>query len=163
MSSKNDVNRWVEVAEQQHHFKWLGQVQNWILRVETVLKSIKLSRMSKGVFQEVVAESSLQLQSMKDLNLFQEKVGKETLSVDPDIPELAEIVAKECGGLPLALVTVGQAMACKKTPQEWNLAIQILKNPPQSSQEKVGSGRVGSGSPTKREREGKRNGIFFKY
>ncbi|XP_062008250.1 probable disease resistance protein At5g63020 isoform X2 [Rosa rugosa] len=63
----------------------------------------------------------------KALNLFQEKVGKETLSLHPDIPKLAEAVAKECGGLPLALVTVGRAMACKKTPEEWNHAIHVLK------------------------------------
>lgn len=59
--------------------------------------------------------------------LFQEKVGEETLYIHPDIPKLAEIVAKECDGLPLALITVGRAMACKKTPQEWNHAIQVLK------------------------------------
>ncbi|PQP99431.1 putative disease resistance protein [Prunus yedoensis var. nudiflora] len=44
----------------------------------------------------------------KAWNLFQEKVGKETLLLHPDIPKLAEIVANECGGLPLALITVGQ-------------------------------------------------------
>ncbi|XP_062105376.1 probable disease resistance protein At5g63020 [Humulus lupulus] len=60
--------------------------------------------------------------------LFQEKVGKEALSVHPDILHLAKQVAKECGGLPLALTTIGRAMACKRTPQEWNYAIQILKN-----------------------------------
>ncbi|KAL6285551.1 hypothetical protein ACE6H2_009941 [Prunus campanulata] len=59
--------------------------------------------------------------------LFQEKVGEETLYIHPDIPKLAEIVAKECDGLPLALITIGWAMACKKTPQEWNHAIQVLK------------------------------------
>ncbi|TQD70633.1 hypothetical protein C1H46_043834 [Malus baccata] len=59
--------------------------------------------------------------------LFQEKVGEETLYVHPDIPALAEMVAKECDGLPLALITVGRAMASKKTPQEWNHAIQVLK------------------------------------
>lgn len=63
----------------------------------------------------------------KAWNLFQEKVGRETLGIHPDIPRLAQTVAKECGGLPLALITVGRAMACKKTTQEWNHAIHILK------------------------------------
>ncbi|XP_008243865.1 PREDICTED: probable disease resistance protein At5g63020 [Prunus mume] len=63
----------------------------------------------------------------KAWNLFQEKVGKETLLLHPDIPEHAEIVAKECGGLPLALITVGRVMACKKTPQEWKHAVQVLR------------------------------------
>ncbi|KAK9232169.1 hypothetical protein WN943_022412 [Citrus x changshan-huyou] len=45
--------------------------------------------------------------------LFEEKVGREILDSHPDIPELAEIVAKDCGGLPLALIAVGRAMASK--------------------------------------------------
>ncbi|GAY60080.1 hypothetical protein CUMW_199340 [Citrus unshiu] len=60
--------------------------------------------------------------------LFEEKVGREILDRHPDIPELAEIVAKECGGLPLALITVGRAMASKKTPQEWEHAIEVLRS-----------------------------------
>ncbi|XP_040369934.1 probable disease resistance protein At5g63020 isoform X1 [Rosa chinensis] len=67
------------------------------------------------------------LASEKAWTLFQQKVGKEALLVHQDIPRLAEIVAKECGGLPLALITVGRAMACKKTPEEWDHAIQVLK------------------------------------
>ncbi|CAL9010403.1 unnamed protein product [Prunus brigantina] len=63
----------------------------------------------------------------KAWNLFQEKVGKETLLLHPDIPKHAEFVANECGGLPLALITVGRVMACKKTPQEWKHAVQVLR------------------------------------
>ncbi|KAM1165780.1 hypothetical protein ACFX13_025713 [Malus domestica] len=57
----------------------------------------------------------------------QEKVGKEALQSHPDIPKLAQVVANECDGLPLALITVGRAMTCKKTPHEWNHAIRVLK------------------------------------
>ncbi|KAJ6751284.1 hypothetical protein OIU85_001780 [Salix viminalis] len=53
-------------------------------------------------------------------DLFQRKVGDQTLCFHPDIPELARAVARECGGLPLALITIGRAMARKKTPQEWH-------------------------------------------
>ncbi|KAJ4718261.1 Disease resistance protein [Melia azedarach] len=59
--------------------------------------------------------------------LFQMKVGTETLESHSDIPDLAQIIAKECGGLPLALITIGRAMAFKKTPQEWKDAIQVLR------------------------------------
>lgn len=41
--------------------------------------------------------------------LFEEKVGRDILDSHPNIPELAETVAKECGGLPLALITVGRS------------------------------------------------------
>ncbi|XP_031282261.1 probable disease resistance protein At5g63020 [Pistacia vera] len=59
--------------------------------------------------------------------LFQSKVGKETLDSHPDILELAETVVNECAGLPLALITIGRAMANKKTPEEWSYAIQVLR------------------------------------
>ncbi|KAK9232163.1 hypothetical protein WN943_022406 [Citrus x changshan-huyou] len=60
--------------------------------------------------------------------LFEEKVGRDILDSHPDIPELAETVARECGGLPLALITVGRAMASKKAPREWEHAIEVLRS-----------------------------------
>ena len=62
--------------------------------------------------------------------LFQKYVGEDTINSHPDIPELAEIVAKECAGLPLALITIGRAMAGTKTPEEWERTIKMLKNYP---------------------------------
>ncbi|XP_044485512.1 putative disease resistance protein At4g10780 isoform X2 [Mangifera indica] len=59
--------------------------------------------------------------------LFEGKVGRETLDSHPGILELAKVVAKECGGLPLALITIGRAMSYKKTPEEWKYAIQVLR------------------------------------
>lgn len=63
----------------------------------------------------------------KAWDLFQQKVGEDTLKAHREIPELAKIVAKECSGLPLVLITIGRAMACKSTPQEWHHAIAVLK------------------------------------
>ncbi|GAY60070.1 hypothetical protein CUMW_199250, partial [Citrus unshiu] len=60
--------------------------------------------------------------------LFEVKVRRDTLDSHPDIPELAKTVVKECGGLPLALITVGRAMASKKTPREWEHAIEVLSS-----------------------------------
>ncbi|KAJ7962943.1 Disease resistance protein [Quillaja saponaria] len=53
------------------------------------------------------------------LKLFEIKVGEETLNSHPSIPDLAKEVVAECRGLPLALVTVGRAMANKKDPDQW--------------------------------------------
>ncbi|KAL5698162.1 mitogen-activated protein kinase kinase [Ranunculus cassubicifolius] len=39
--------------------------------------------------------------------LFQQKLGQETLNYHPEIPKLAVSVAKECRGLPLALIAIG--------------------------------------------------------
>ncbi|CAB78503.1 disease resistance RPS2 like protein [Arabidopsis thaliana] len=56
-------------------------------------------------------------------DLFQNKVGENTLKSHPDIPELAKQVAEKCRGLPLALNVIGETMACKSTVQEWRHAI----------------------------------------
>ncbi|XP_034696782.1 probable disease resistance protein At5g63020 [Vitis riparia] len=60
-------------------------------------------------------------------DLFQQYVGEDTLNSDPEIPELAEIVARECCGLPLVIITIGRAMASKVTPQDWKHAIRVLQ------------------------------------
>ncbi|KAK8368133.1 hypothetical protein V6Z11_A01G020500 [Gossypium hirsutum] len=59
--------------------------------------------------------------------LFEEKVGSKTLRMHPDICKLAEAVVEECAGLPLALITIGRAMASKKSPREWEYAIEVLR------------------------------------
>ncbi|XP_065857748.1 probable disease resistance protein At5g63020 [Euphorbia lathyris] len=59
--------------------------------------------------------------------LFEENVGKDTLSADPAIRPLAVMVARECAGLPLALIVVARAMACSKTPEEWKYALEDLQ------------------------------------
>ncbi|KAK9229445.1 hypothetical protein WN944_022407 [Citrus x changshan-huyou] len=70
--------------------------------------------------------------------LFREKVGEETLKSDHDIAELAQIVAKECGGLPLALMTIGRAMAYRKKAEQWRRAIEELRR---SASEFAGLGK----------------------
>lgn len=59
--------------------------------------------------------------------LFQQNVGPRALSCHPSVPELAKEVAEECLGLPLALITIGRAMASKTTLQEWQHALTVLK------------------------------------
>ncbi|KAL5803762.1 hypothetical protein ACOSQ3_030562 [Xanthoceras sorbifolium] len=76
------------------------------------------------------AERTFKVDCLKDdeaWKLFESKVGQDTLK-DDAILELAADVVKECKGLPLALITVGRAMANKKTPQRWRHAVQLLKN-----------------------------------
>ncbi|GMJ14247.1 RESISTANT TO P. SYRINGAE 5 [Hibiscus trionum] len=79
---------------------------------------------------EMEARKKIKVECLKPeeaWKLFRDKVGDETLNSHPNIPELAEKVAEECGGLPLALITIGRAMACKTTPGEWEYAIEKLK------------------------------------
>ncbi|CAK9146167.1 unnamed protein product [Ilex paraguariensis] len=84
---------------------------------------------SEEVCCSMEAQKKIEIEGLpweKAWHLFREKVGEENLNSDPFILKLAQLVAKECRGLPLALITVGRAMACKKTPQEWEYAIQVL-------------------------------------
>ncbi|RVW28695.1 putative disease resistance protein [Vitis vinifera] len=55
------------------------------------------------------------LPSTEALNLFMLMVREDTLSSHPDIRNLAYSVMERCKGLPLALVTVGRALADKNT------------------------------------------------
>jgi disease resistance protein RPS2 len=63
----------------------------------------------------------------KAWKLFKEKATEEFINSDPRIEKLAHAVAEECGGLPLALVTIGRAMSTKRTCHEWALALSFLK------------------------------------
>ncbi|XP_058010136.1 probable disease resistance protein At5g63020 [Hevea brasiliensis] len=60
--------------------------------------------------------------------LFQKKVG----DIDFDIVPLSQDVAKECSGLPIALITIGRAMASKITKEEWEHALEVLRSPASS-------------------------------
>ncbi|XP_028780367.1 probable disease resistance protein At1g61300 [Neltuma alba] len=61
--------------------------------------------------------------------LFKDKVGG-TILESPHILPLAKQVVEECQGLPLALCTVGRAMANKENPNEWRRSIEILRHYP---------------------------------
>ncbi|XP_074277317.1 putative disease resistance protein At5g63020 [Silene latifolia] len=66
--------------------------------------------------------------------LFNTKVGDDTLKSHPEIRNLAQTVSEECHGLPLALITIGRAMAGKKDPRLWKRAVQVLKDSPSKFQ-----------------------------
>ncbi|XWS19073.1 hypothetical protein CRYUN_Cryun32bG0099700 [Craigia yunnanensis] len=85
---------------------------------------------STKVCGQMEAHKKIEVQCLpeeKAWELFHEKVGEETLDSNPCIRELAHEVAKECGGLPLAVVTIARAMACKNTVEEWKYAIEVLR------------------------------------
>ncbi|KAI9107802.1 hypothetical protein K1719_021138 [Acacia pycnantha] len=60
------------------------------------------------------------------LELFCMKVGDETLNSHPNIPRLAEKMAKENKGLPLALIVLGSSMAGVKSVEAWEHSIKNL-------------------------------------
>ncbi|XWS72205.1 hypothetical protein CRYUN_Cryun02cG0020300 [Craigia yunnanensis] len=66
----------------------------------------------------------------KSWQLFCEKVGRKEILESPPIRSYAETIVRKCGGLPLALITVGRAMANKETEEEWKYAIELLNKSP---------------------------------
>ncbi|XP_057416277.1 probable disease resistance protein At5g63020 [Lotus japonicus] len=63
----------------------------------------------------------------ESFDLFCRKVGDETLKSHTEIPKLAWEMTKECAGLPLALTTVGGAMAGVKNINAWKQAKYDLR------------------------------------
>lgn len=68
--------------------------------------------------------------------LFQEKVGGNEIINSPPIFNLAKTIVRKCGGLPLAIVTMGRAMANKGTKEEWIYAVEVLYKSPSEVREK---------------------------
>ncbi|KAK2632264.1 hypothetical protein EUGRSUZ_L01793, partial [Eucalyptus grandis] len=88
---------------------------------------------SKQVCDQMVADKTFKVQCLtpeEALELFENNVGKLTIDSHPDIPMLAKGIARECEGLPLALITVGRAMAGIANPHEWQHALTTLRNKP---------------------------------
>ncbi|WJZ94760.1 hypothetical protein VitviT2T_013590 [Vitis vinifera] len=86
---------------------------------------------SEEVCAQMEADKKIKVECLtwtESWELFRMKLGEDTLDFHPEIPELAQAVAQECCGLPLVLTTIGRAMACKKTPQEWKYAFKVLQS-----------------------------------
>ncbi|XP_031261788.1 probable disease resistance protein At5g63020 [Pistacia vera] len=116
----------------------LDDIWKWIDLTEVGVPIPNSKPVSKVVFTTRFFEVCGSMNTNKDFKveyltdeeawkLFEKNLKSEVLE-HPDIPQLAKVVAKECGGLPLALVTVSRAMSCKKTPQEWRYAANLLRN-----------------------------------
>ncbi|KAI3463356.1 hypothetical protein Pfo_020019 [Paulownia fortunei] len=113
-------------------------------RVDLVKVGVPTSddqRMSKVIFTTryedmcgyMEADKKIKIECLareEALTLFKKKVGISALSAHPSIPKLAGVVAEECKGLPLALITVGRAMTSKNDPRDWDRAITKLKKNP---------------------------------
>ncbi|KAG6476742.1 hypothetical protein ZIOFF_065989 [Zingiber officinale] len=127
------------------------KTKNFLLLLDDLWGPLQLAKvgiphpLSDGYKQKVIISSRLmdvsgKMQAHKFLileclkweeawNLFSSKVGEENLA-DQRIRSIAVALAKECGGLPLALVAMGSAMSTKKTPEEWQKAVSLLKTAP---------------------------------
>ncbi|KAI9107832.1 hypothetical protein K1719_021168 [Acacia pycnantha] len=85
-------------------------------RIENVCAKMQVQRKFKV---EILTEKEA-------LELFCTKVGEETLNSHPNIPTLAKEMARECKGLPLALIVLGSSMAGVKSVEAWEHSIKNL-------------------------------------
>ncbi|KAI5386402.1 disease resistance protein RPS5 isoform X1 [Lathyrus oleraceus] len=86
---------------------------------------------SEDVCGKMQAQKKLKVECLSDeeaFDLFCKKVGDETLKCHSEIPKLAREMAKECRGLPLALITVGSAMAGVGSFEAWMVAKNNLRS-----------------------------------
>lgn len=81
------------------------------------------SRMGADVLKEVK-----RLDGDAAFVLFQEQVGEDFLMRNPDITALANIICQKCYGLPIFINAIAQAMAPKKTVEEWRDATKSLSS-----------------------------------
>ncbi|KAG8372065.1 hypothetical protein BUALT_Bualt12G0027800 [Buddleja alternifolia] len=90
--------------------------------------TLLLTSRDRDVFNEMDVKKVCALRILPEEEawfLFREKVG--TCVDDQDLVSIAKEVAKECKGLPIALVTVGRALKDKRSKFIWEDALQQLK------------------------------------
>ncbi|XP_022745671.1 disease resistance protein At4g27190-like isoform X3 [Durio zibethinus] len=74
--------------------------------------------------------NNISIQKLKEKepwNLFEKKAGN--IVRRPDLHPTAIEVAKECAGLPIAIVTVAEAMKNKENLSDWKYVLNELRNP----------------------------------
>lgn len=88
---------------------------------------------SKDVCSDMDADQKLKVDFLEEKDswlLFCSKVGGKELLESESIRPHAQKIVKKCGGLPLALITIGRAMANKETEAEWKNALEVLYRSP---------------------------------
>ncbi|KAL4589555.1 hypothetical protein LXL04_002463 [Taraxacum kok-saghyz] len=88
---------------------------------------------SMDVCCDMDADSKIKIEFLKEgeaWSLFCQKVGRNDILSSQPIRSYADTIVRKCGGLPLALVTMGRVMANKETEEEWQYAIQVLNETP---------------------------------
>ncbi|KAF8024994.1 hypothetical protein BT93_F1986 [Corymbia citriodora subsp. variegata] len=143
-------DRWSQ-DERVHHLCHVLTQKKFVLLIDDVWRRLDLSNIgvphpglkngSKVVFttrlkhvcDQMGANKTLEVQCLaaeEALELFEKNFGKSLVDCPQEIRDLAKDIADECKGLPLALVTVGRAMARKDNPSEWRHALTMLRNNP---------------------------------
>ncbi|WOL00403.1 hypothetical protein Cni_G09116 [Canna indica] len=93
-------------------------------------KIIFTTRM-KDVCSRMGAENTIQVKCLKEndaWNLFRRKAWVDRFNPNAEVVDQARVLAKKCGGLPVALITLAQVMGHKKHFREWMYAVSIMND-----------------------------------
>ncbi|XVF35076.1 hypothetical protein REPUB_Repub18cG0113600 [Reevesia pubescens] len=88
---------------------------------------------SLGLYFDIEAQVTIEVECLppeQALSLFRMTVGESILNTNPDLSELANTFARRCAGLPLALLTVAGAMACRENLRDWRHTVDLLQTNP---------------------------------
>ncbi|XP_042459957.1 disease resistance protein RFL1-like [Zingiber officinale] len=94
-------------------------------------KVVVFTTRNETVCAEMKAEKKIKvrcLDSEQAWQLFEQNSDGDVLSSDAGIKFVAEELAKECAGLPLALVTVARAMSGKRSWEAWKEALSQIRD-----------------------------------
>ncbi|KAG6526763.1 hypothetical protein ZIOFF_016764 [Zingiber officinale] len=94
-------------------------------------KTVVFTTRSEGVCVQMEAEKKIKVKCLDPVQawqLFEENSEGDVLNSDAGIKFVAEKLAKECAGLPLALVTVARAMSGKKSWEVWDAALRQIRD-----------------------------------
>ncbi|XP_061349365.1 probable disease resistance protein At1g61300 [Gastrolobium bilobum] len=132
---------WNEISTEQRAGKIYQKLcqKKYVLLLDDLWEKLELEKVgvpypnekSKVLFTTRLEDVCSKMQAQKKFkveclseqdafDLFCRKVGDETLRRHTKIEELAWEIVKKCGGLPLALTIIGNAMAGKKSVQTWS-------------------------------------------
>ncbi|PQQ16202.1 disease resistance protein [Prunus yedoensis var. nudiflora] len=129
-----DMVIWVPVSNDLDMKKVQSRVAerlNLALNAEesTERRACKLHRVLKSGKREMMTDKELKMELLNEeeaWNLFAQNAGNVVES--EDINPLAREIARECGGLPLAIETMGKSMRDKTMIQLWQNALRQLKH-----------------------------------
>ncbi|PWA68681.1 disease resistance protein RPS2 [Artemisia annua] len=88
---------------------------------------------SMDVCSDMDADNKIKIEFLGEeeaWSLFCQKVGRYDILSSQKMKSYAKTIVRKCGGLPLAIVTMGRVMANKETEEEWQYAIEVLNETP---------------------------------
>ncbi|XP_074559545.1 putative disease resistance protein At1g61300 [Curcuma longa] len=94
-------------------------------------KVVVFTTRSETVCAQMKAEKKIRVKCLNPnqaWQLFEQNIDGNVLSSDAGIKFFAEQLAKECAGLPLALVTIARAMSGKRNWEAWNKALHLIRD-----------------------------------